>query len=68
LTWYGYKKLANNILAGDASSEKLPAHFCYYVSRDYVDTLSMNWIVRPEKAVVAEIATSQCYLHIPQAI
>jgi hypothetical protein len=44
-------------LSGNAIAVELSPQLFYYVPRDYVDTLSMNKIVRPERAMVAEIGT-----------
>ena len=45
------------MLSGNAPAAELSPQFSYYVPRDYVDTLSMNKIVGPKKAMVAEIGT-----------
>ena len=52
----------------DPSIKLLLVHFSHHVDRDYVDRLSMYYILQLKKATVAEIHNLQGYLHIPQAV
>ena len=56
------------ILMYDPSIKWLLVHFSHHVARDYVDRLSMDYILQLKKATVAGIHNLQGYLHIPQAV
>ena len=44
----------NNVSMDDSFPKQLPTYFSYNVAMEYVDTLSMDWIVQLRKSMVAE--------------